>query len=176
MSKTKIFITIIAIAAIGVVAMIIISSKTPTSLRISEETGGETADVQKNTPVETSSEVSAPDEVSAPETVVLEESKREAIKLTVDVENGFNPKTFTAKAGETIVIELNCLDTVGHVMQFRNKKIELVLIGGPKGSGEETDSTTYRIPSDISKGEYEFYDIMAEANNLPSLTGKMIIE
>ncbi|MBA7706945.1 hypothetical protein ES703_115804 [subsurface metagenome] len=61
-------------------------------------------------------------------------------------------------------------------MQFRDSKIDLVLVGGPEGSGEETDSAEYGVPTDLLPGEYEFYDVVAEKNNLPSLTGQMIVE
>ena len=98
------------------------------------------------------------------------------IKLTVNTEDGFKPNTFTVKAGETIKVELSNTDTVYHIMQFRDPKIDLVLVGGPKGGGEETDSAEYTVPTDLLPAEYEFYDIYAESNLLPSLSGKMIVE
>lgn len=65
MSKTKIFIAIIAIAVIGIVALIVISLKSPVSPGVSEETGGETADVQENAPV---AETEAPNSTPVAET------------------------------------------------------------------------------------------------------------
>ena len=163
MSKTEILITIIVIAVIGIGAYFVLTSLKPSvPSGVPEETGED----YETTTYETSSEESTP-ETSLPEG---------SIELTVNIEDGFNPKTFTVKTGETIKVELTCTDTVGHVMQFKNPEIELVLVGGPKGSGEETDTTIYTVPTSISPGEYEFYDVLAEINNLPSLTGKMIVE
>ncbi len=107
---------------------------------------------------------------------VGEEFQGKTIKLTVNYEDGFKPDIFTVKAGEVIKIELTCTDMVGYVMQFRDPKVDLILVGGPKGSGQEVDSVEYTVPIDLSANEYEFYDELAERNNLSPFTGKMIVE
>lgn len=170
MSKTKIFIAVIMVIIIGVATVIFAYSRLSVSPEVFEKTGGETADIGENPFVKISTEASAPGDVAE------DISKRKIIELTVDDADGFKPKTFTVKAGETVIVKLTCTDMTGHIMQFRDSKIELALPSGPKGSGAEISGATYKVPSDMEKGEYEFYDILAERNSRPPLIGKMIIE
>lgn len=159
MDKTKvILITAIVIAVIGAGFYFDLFSLKPEASEADLET-----ELSEITPAE--------EEVSAGE-----EFQGKIIKLTVNYEDGFKPNIFTVKAGEVIKIELTCTDMVGYVMQFRDPKIDLILVGGPKGSGQEVDSVEYTVPTDLSANEYEFYDELAEMNNLSPFTGKMIVE
>jgi len=74
MSKTKIFIAVIAVAVIGVVAIILVSSKSPISPGVSEETGGGTEPVSETkapegTPVSGTEVGGVPAEGASSETI-----------------------------------------------------------------------------------------------------------
>ena len=74
MSKTKIFIVVIAIAVIGIVVLILTSLKSPVSPGVSEETGGGTEQVSETeAPESTTVAEEAPESTTVSETEALSE-------------------------------------------------------------------------------------------------------
>lgn len=74
-----------------------------------------------------------------------------AIKINVSAE-GFNPSSFTVRAGEPVTLSVTSIDTQTHVFAFKDPSLQAVAVGVGPG---ETRAITFNAPS--SSGEYAFF-------------------
>jgi len=90
---------------------------------------------------------------------------KDAIRLSVSL-NGFEPKEFSVKSGQKVILALKAVDSV-HVFKFKNEKLSKVKIGIASG---ETKTIQFYAPKE--KGDYEFFCDVPGHNEV----GKMIVK
>lgn len=91
------------------------------------------------------------------------------IKLTVTSE-GFSPKEFTVKAGESTNLALTSGDGQTHIFKFDSASLSAVAIGVET---KQTRAITFNAPK--TPGEYSFY-CMVLGHSGRGETGKMIVK
>lgn len=92
------------------------------------------------------------------------------IKIEVSAEKGFQPNSFSVKAGQPTTISVSSVDDYTHVFAFKDASLSAVAVGVANG---ETRAITFDAPE--SKGEYVFY-CNVPGHEGRGETGKMIVE
>ncbi len=93
---------------------------------------------------------------------------KSALKITVSSQ-GFNPNTFTVKAGAPVALSITSGDDQTHVFKFEDPSLSAVAVGvGPR----ETRLIPFNAPG---KGEYIFYcDVPGHKGR--GEVGKMVVQ
>jgi uncharacterized cupredoxin-like copper-binding protein len=95
------------------------------------------------------------------------------IKIEVSAEKGFQPSSFTVKAGQPVSVSVSAADEYTHVFAFKEPALSAVAVGIGSGPTEKTRVITFKAPE--QKGEYVYY-CNVPGHEGRGETGKMIVE
>lgn len=92
------------------------------------------------------------------------------IKIEVSAEKGFQPASFTVKAGQPVTVSISSVDDYTHVFAFKDASLSAVAVGVANG---ETRAITFKAPT--ATGEYVYY-CNVPGHEARGESGKMIVE